>query len=532
MKNVALSGNPCVGNPHVRYDEEGVASGKPRQASLLYKAIDRIVVGMVAVGLAFPLSGEESASLDFSVTAGAIRRELHSSGWGAQLTGCNSKRYERLKPLRLKAARTHDWAHQNTAQRICDMHFLFPLLHADTQDPRNYFFGPTDEILEMTIEDLDMDILFRMGTSIENVNARLKSEKRPPRYYNSVEPSDWDQFVRAQTQIIRHYTEGWANGYRWADRIRYWELWNEPDDAALGGSWCLADRTGDWTVKSERFWAFAVYVLKKLKAEFPQLKFGAPAVCYWDEPFLTGFLKKCRAEGYAPDFISWHSYGDRPEVMLSQPATARKFCDGLGFAKTELIIDEWHYIPCGAAWGWFGAEPEVYAKLLSPEDGLTSADAAVYALQVIVGLQSTVLDQSYYYGCSHDGWFWGYRRPDNGFNKSFYALRMFGDVVGACETFVKGADPTEPNPVRAFGAWSRDGKRAYLIATVYRGTEATFEVCAKGLGDRQLKSVTVVDWERDGEKVDPVSVVTRDGDTLRFRKAKAERAAAYLLEFE
>ena len=491
----------------------------------------KMKIAVVAAALAAGAGAVERTEVDFAVKAGTIRRALHSSGWGGQLVGANSPRYTQLKPLNLKAARTHDWALTNPGQRVCDLHFIFPLLHADTQDTRNYFFGPTDEIFAMTIEDLGMDILYRMGTSIESVNARRESKTRPPKYYNSVEPADWEQFVKAQAQVIRHYTEGWANGFRWGGKMRYWELWNEPNDRP-GGSWIRADGNRDKTANDARFFDFAVFVLKRLKGQFPALRFGAPATCYYDEPFLRGFLAKCKESGYTPDFISWHSYGCNPERMLSEPAKARKLADGFGFTKAELFIDEWHYIPCGAAWGWFGAEPEVYAKLLSPEDGLTSADAAVYALQVIVGLQATVLDQSYYYGCSHDGWNWGYRRPDNGFNKSYYALKMFGDVVGACETFVKGADPAEPNPVRAFGAWSRDGKRAYLIATVYRGKDATFEVCAKGLGNRQLKSVTVVDGGCDGEKVDPESVVTRDGDVLRFRKAKAERAAAYLLEFE
>ena len=491
----------------------------------------KTIATILMVSAAVTAGAVEKTEIDFSTRAGTIRRALHSSGWGGQLVGSNSKRYEQLKPLNLKAARTHDWALTNPGQRLCDLHFIFPLLHADTQDERNYFFGPTDEILAMTIEDLDMDVLFRMGTSIESVNARRKSEKRPPKYYNSVEPADWEQFVKAQAQVIRHYTEGWAHGYRWGDRMRYWELWNEPNDRP-GGSWIRADGNTDMAANFDRFFDFAVFVLKRLKTEFPHLKFGAPAACYYDKKFLRGFLAKCKAADYAPDFISWHSYGDKPERMLSEPAKARALADEFGFTKTELFIDEWHYIPDDKCWDWFGAEPKTYAKLLSADDGLTSADAAVYALQVIVGLQATVLDQSYYYGCSHGYGNWSYRLEDNGLNKSFHTLRMFGDVVGACETFVKGADPTEPNPVRAFGAWSRDGKRAYLIATVYRGTEATFEVCAKGLGDRQLKSVTVVDGERDGEKVDPASVVTRDGDTLRFRKAKAERAAAYLLEFE
>ena len=167
-----------------------------------------------------------------------------------------------------------------------------------------------------------MDILYRMGTSIESVNARRESKTRPSRYYNSVEPADWEQFVKAQAQIIRHYTEGWANGFKWGERMRYWELWNEPNDTP-GGSWIRADGNRDRTANDARYFDFSVFVLKRLKGQFPHLKFGAPATCSYSEPFLRGFLAKCKESGYAPDFISWHSYGCHPERMLAEPAKAR-----------------------------------------------------------------------------------------------------------------------------------------------------------------------------------------------------------------
>ena len=49
MKNAALKGKPYAGNPHVRFDEGGVASEKPRRGSLLYNVSRRnFVNGVVA----------------------------------------------------------------------------------------------------------------------------------------------------------------------------------------------------------------------------------------------------------------------------------------------------------------------------------------------------------------------------------------------------------------------------------------------------------------------------------------------------
>ena len=59
----------------------------------------------------------ERTAVDFTAKAGKIRRELHSAGWGGQLTGPQSRYYLDLKPLNLFAARTHDWALVNSGQR-------------------------------------------------------------------------------------------------------------------------------------------------------------------------------------------------------------------------------------------------------------------------------------------------------------------------------------------------------------------------------------------------------------------------------
>ena len=67
------------------------------------------------------------------------------------------------------ATRTHDWALRNHGQRIVDTHFVFPLMHLDPKDPKNYFFKATDEALRIS-KDLGLKILYRMGSSIEHTD--------------------------------------------------------------------------------------------------------------------------------------------------------------------------------------------------------------------------------------------------------------------------------------------------------------------------------------------------------------------------
>ena len=488
-----------------------------------------------------PAQAADRTSADFTVVAGRIRKELHGSGLGGQLTGPQSAMIDDLKELHLDGARTHDWALFNAGQRMVDTHFIFPLLHADADDPKNYFFGPTDEVLDQTIERLGMNVFYRMGTSIESVNARRKlntwmgvtGEMRDdvvaqPGYYNSVEPADYVQYAKALEHIIAHYTEGWANGRKWGDRMQYWELWNEANDFP-GGSWIIRSLDTDREKNDAAFNEFFVTVLKRLKARFPHLKFGGPATCTYDERFLRNLLRHCKESGYTPDFLSWHGYSDDPDLMLCRPEKARKLCDEFGFTKTELIINEWHYIPNGRVWLNLGKQGPEYAKIIDPAtDGLTSAESGVYILQVLSGLQTTCLDRNYYYGSGQSyGCVWGIRNADGTLNKTYYALKAFGAFAGDCENFVQAE--SRKGAARAFGAWTKDGKKAKLLVTHYRGKNARVEVAVKGLDGLKLSKVQLLDSTHDLSEV-PVGTVERTGDRLAF--AKTDRySQAWLLTF-
>lgn len=89
--------------------------------------------------------------------------------------------------------------------------------------------------------------------------------------------------------------------------------------------------------------------LKRLKSEFADIKVGGPALCGMDESYFTDLLKACRAADVAPDFISWHYYGNGVNEILETVDRARKMCDELGFGDCNLVLNEWHYLGC--SWG-------------------------------------------------------------------------------------------------------------------------------------------------------------------------------------
>ena len=90
-----------------------------------------------------------------------------------------------VKKMNFTATRTHDWALVNSGERIIDTHFIFPLINLDPADPTNYYFEPTDKILQRSF-DMGLDVLYRIGTSIEHTGDV---------HYNSNPPYDFNKYA-------------------------------------------------------------------------------------------------------------------------------------------------------------------------------------------------------------------------------------------------------------------------------------------------------------------------------------------------
>ena len=258
-------------------------------------------------------------SADFSTEIGPVRPEIHSSGFGPTICSQTAQDLEDVKSMGFMFARTHDWALVNSNQRVCDYFHIFPLMHLDAKDPKNYHFGPTDYLLKRTREEAGLDIFFRLGTSIEHSGAKV--------HFNSLIPEDFDKVAEIFAATVRHYNRGWANGYNW--NIKYWEIWNEPE--GIQNMWAppegAAGKDGNWTSDQRKecrakFVKFFVIVLKKLKGEFgDEIKVGGPALCGFNTVWLNELLTACREAGVAPDFISWHGYARDPMQYPSPSAS-------------------------------------------------------------------------------------------------------------------------------------------------------------------------------------------------------------------
>ncbi len=189
------------------------------------------------------------------------------------------------------------------------------------------------------------------------------------RIYPPTDPHKWAVICE---HIIRHYTEGWANGFHY--NIRYWEIWNEPDN--------YEDPMENqmWRGTREQYFELYDVAAKHLKKCFPHLKIGGYGSCgfyaikkefvkeanssprkeYFLE-FFEAFLAHVKKTGAPLDFFSWHSYSGLDSNRYYVPY-ARKRLDEAGFTETESICNEWNPIPTNK--GTYRHAAEICANLL------------------------------------------------------------------------------------------------------------------------------------------------------------------------
>ncbi|MBR5307819.1 MAG: hypothetical protein IKU43_03545 [Clostridia bacterium] len=253
--------------------------------------------------------------------------------------------FDTYKALNIPYARNHDAAFFTGygGEHTVDVHRIFKNFDADENDPASYIFEPTDKYVK-TIYDAGTKVFYRLGASIEHDYK-----------YGTRVPKDFAKWARICEHIIRHYNEGWANGFHYG--IEYWEIWNEPECRNHDGS------NPCWQGTDDEFLEFYGVVSHYLKKTFPNLKIGGPAFCnpwpHGDKDLKTRLLDSV-AEGKAyMDFYSFHWYGCRIEDIIATYREGRQQLDRRGLTGVTTILNEWNYIR-----GWVGDQYNYSSKTM------------------------------------------------------------------------------------------------------------------------------------------------------------------------
>ena len=320
---------------------------------------------------------DATVSVDFSVPIGAIR-PLNGINKGPLAPGGMVDVIKEQKALGIPFTRLHDCGWPNPY--VVDHHAVFPNPDADPALPESYDFRLTDEYIA-AVRQTGAEPIYRLGESIEHTS--IKRYAHPP-----VDPEKW---AAVCIGIVRHYNEGWANGFH--HNIRYWEIWNEPEN-----------RPAMWSGTDDDYFRLYRITALAVKKRFPDVRIGGPAVGasgsfvngeFHPTEFVTKFLAMCRKDNVPLNFFSWHCYTSNPLELVERSRAVRRLLDSVGFTDTENHLNEWNYLP-GNSWKPIGASASPMARQEFYRE-MAGASGAAFMVTALLELQDVPVDVCNYF---------------------------------------------------------------------------------------------------------------------------------------
>ena len=421
----------------------------------------------------------DKITVDFSKKCGKVK-PMHSVNNGPVYKFASDQRVTNIDAYRaagLPYARTHDASFHATygGEHIVDINMIFTDFTKDPTDPASYDFVLTDEYLRV-IEAGGAKVFYRLGSKIEHW----------PKKYNILPPPDFKKWAVICEHIIRHYTEGWADGYHMD--IKYWEIWNEPDSCAFGS-------INMWYGTQEEFFEFYCVSATYLKKRFPHLKIGGCAFMGGYNRFIKAFFEYITAkpERIPMDFYSWHFYTTDVKRMLEESEKVDTVLQKYGYQDAESIFNEWNYMN-----DW-SEQHKSYpfvknhvgasfcASMLSALQSRTSVLVAAYFHAEVITEWSGLFDV--------DKMSIGTIKSTVAPRKPFYAFKAFNELYK-----MKNEKHAEYDPESLYVTAASDDTSAGILISNYNGKDTEIELDLSGLPAGEIE-IRIVDEERTFDKI-------------------------------
>ncbi len=417
------------------------------------------------------------AQINFTKSMGRVK-PMHAVNNGPVYKHGEDQRLTNMDTYRaagIPYARNHDASFYGAygGYHTVDVHAIFPNFDADPYDAANYDFVCTDRYLQ-AIEMAGTKVFYRLGTKIEH---EVKK-------YHTLPPKDFQKWAVICEHIVRHYTEGWADGFRMD--IEYWEIWNEPD--LWHEDFLPADRKTTWGGTQAQFYDLYETAAKHLKKCFPHLKVGGPALACMED-WAERFLAEMQKRNVPIDFFSYHIYGEEPSKLVEKNTVIEALVRKYGYKDAELINDEWNYVR-----GWQTDEWLYSLKTM------VNLKGAAFIAACMSTMQYTSLDMLMYYDarpCGMNGMFHqNFLTP----LKGYYPFWMFNKLYCLGEAVAVENDEA----VYLSAARSAEGKA--VMVTYYKDEPETDKKQVKlamdglGSGEHRLKFYCM-DEEHDAQLI-------------------------------
>ena len=355
----------------------------------------------------------------------------------------NVRELTEMKELGSPFVRLHDTGGPYGRNTLVDIPNVFRDMDADENDPANYDFAFTDAYLEQLVK-AGCTPYYRLGVTIENYY-RIKAYRIHP-------PKDFAKYARVCEHVVRHYTKGWANGFRW--KMPYWEVWCEPENRQL------------WLGTRQQFFDLYAAIAREIKAHHPDVRIGGYGACRFENfenldvnsddcmsNWLGWFEEFCdyvtAEKTKAPlDFFSWHLYRPFPNRHVWHAKDVRERLDRHGLKDVESHLTEWNI------GGKFGIRAQ------------HSVTGAVYVASGLCAFQKAPIDLATLYDAGSGNWgvvFDRFGKP----NTVYYSLQKFRFMRDLGTSYAVRDD--EENLVYALAAG--DGKDKAVLLTNYSFTD-------------------------------------------------------------
>lgn len=386
------------------------------------------------------------------------------------ITGLSNSMFHYLKEAGIPYSRLHDVGGWMGSGLYVDIPNLFPDFDADEDDPASYDFAYTDKIIEGLV-NVGCEPYFRLGVTIENAHM-VKAHRIFP-------PKDFGKWARICEHVIRHYREGWANGYSFD--ITYWEIWNEPDDCYTN------EMAAMWKGTPEQYYELYSVTAKHLKSCFgDSIKIGGYGHCGVYEyakdkdleglpedtyiydftiSFMHDFFKYQQKTGAPIDFFSWHVYDNCHastredfKVIAEHADYCRRILDKYGYTNAEHHLNEWN----------------LHTKVRERDSIIASSKTLAFMLM----MQNTSTDIM----CFYDGGL-GYSpyraliNPDNATPyRAYYALMSFNSLYTLKNQVYATSDDND-----LFVGAARSGRRALIVMSNPTDEDVAIELTLVGI---------------------------------------------------
>jgi len=364
--------------------------------------------------------------VDFNTITGTIK-PMHAVGQPPFTGGFASLNFSPMQILtdaNIPYSRLHDVGGAFGGFRYVDVPNIFRDFDADEYDPEAYDFSFTDELIKALVE-YNVKPYFRLGVTIEN-QCHIKAYRIHP-------PKDYGKWARICEHIIRHYNEGWANGFNFD--IEYWEIWNEPENRDI------PNKNQMWTGTAEQYYELYDVTSKHLRECFGnKIKIGGYAACgfygIFGNPekyglniekreedrynsskedyrinFLYGFFDYIKKHNSPIDFFSWHTYGT-VDTVVPESEFLDKVLKEYGYGDIETHLNEWNLSHSSAV-----------------NKATSYASSQVTAMMCAMQHQPTTM-LMYYDGryISPSAYAGLYNTANNKLSCVYYALKAFGEL--------------------------------------------------------------------------------------------------------